>query len=99
MNSAACAARGRALHLVVAGLRPAETDVVGDRAMEHRRVLRHIADGLPQRRLRHAVDGLAADQDLALGDVQEPQQQSGERRLAPARPADEADLGAGGDAQ
>ena len=40
--------RRGAADLLVGGLRPREADVVGDRAVEHRGILRHIRDDLAE---------------------------------------------------
>ena len=61
----------RLLHLGVAGLGPADADVLGDRAVEQARVLEHHRDLVAQRVERHVLDVLAVDQDAA---------RSGERR-------------------
>ena len=81
--------------LVVARVGTADADVLGDGAMEHRRVLRHVGDGLPQRGLRHAIDRCPPTRISPAVDIGEAQQQSRERRLAAARSSDETDLLAG----
>ena len=61
------------------------------RAMEHRDVLRHDADGVAQALLRDARDILAVDQNAAGLHVVEPLQQREQRRLAAAGMADQPD--------
>jgi hypothetical protein len=90
---------GRAADLGVGGVRPGERDVLPQRAVEHRRVLRHVRDQAAQVGLAQPADVLAADQDPAGVDVRHPQQQPGERGLAAAGPADEADLRPAGHGQ
>ena len=93
MNSAACASAAARADLGVGRVRAAEADVVGDRAVEHRRVLRHVARwSRGERPAGSRAMSLAADEDRAALDVHEPEQQPGERRLAAARAADESDL-------
>ena len=84
---------GRPAHVRLGGARASDADVVGDRAMEHRRILRHVRDGASQRSLRHAIDRLSAHENLAALHVHEAQQQPRERRLAAARATDEANPG------
>src|SRR5690606_13159897 len=72
-------------------------DVVEDRAMQQRRVLRDHADVPAQRLLRDLGDVLPVDRDPPRLNVVEAEQQVHERRLAGARAADEADLLAGAD--
>ena len=86
-------------HVLVARAGPADTDVVRDAPVEHRRVLRHVGDDLAQVCLADAIDRLAAKQDRAALDVREAQQQPRQRRLAAARTADEADARARRNAQ
>ncbi len=80
-------------------LRAAVADVVADRAVQQRGVLRHHRDLRAQALLRHGGDVLAVDQDAAALEVEEAQQQIDERRLAGTGAADEADLLAGLDGQ
>ena len=82
-------------HIFVRGVRPAVADVLHDRAMKQRNVLRHDADGFPQALLRHPRDILAVDQDAAVLHVIEALQQREQRRLAAAGAADQADALAG----
>ena len=84
-------------HLRVRGLGPSEPDVVGDRCDGTSTDPAGRSRSAAQRRLRHALDRLAADQDLAALDVGESQQQPRQRRLAAAGSADESDLRAGRD--
>ncbi len=99
MNSSACAWRAASLHRLVAGIGPAVEDVVADRAVQQRGVLRHQADLAAQRILRDVGDVLPVDEDAAALDVVEAQQQVDQRRLAGARAADQPDLLAGRDGQ
>jgi hypothetical protein len=78
-----------AAHLGVAGLRPREADVVRDRTVEHRGILRDVGEDLANRRLRDVGNRLAADEDLPALDVLETEQQPRDGGLAAARPADE----------
>ena len=78
-------------HLVVGGFRLAVADVVHDRAVEQRNVLRHHADGLAQTVLRHARDILAVEQDAAVLRIVEALQQREQGRFAAAGMADQAD--------
>ena len=63
--------------LLEARLRPTIGDVVADRAMQQRRILRHYRDRAPQAFLRHAADVLAVDGDAAAFDIMEAQQDIG----------------------
>ena len=87
----------RALDLGLDRVGPAVGDVVADRAVQERGVLRHHGDLPPQRILRHAGDVLAVDQDAPALEVVQAQQQRGDRGLAGAARADEPDLLAGRD--
>ena len=87
--------RGRRRDVRVAGGGPAVADVVADRAVQQRGVLRHHGNLRAQALLRHRRDVLAVDQDAAVFEVEEAQQQVDDRRLAGAGAADEADLLAG----
>src|SRR6185437_17131762 len=81
----------RLAHRVIARLRPAVANVLGDRAMQQRGVLRHHRDMRAETLLRHTRDIGAVDQDTAALDLVEAQQQIDERRFAGAGMADEAD--------
>ncbi len=72
------------LHLGVARLPAAVANVVADGIVEQHGVLRHHADGLAQRLLRHLRDILVIDQDAAAGQIIEAEQQPRDRRLAGA---------------
>ena len=85
----------RAQHLVVGRLRPAVADVLQDRAMKQRNVLRHHGDRCAQAFLRDPRDILAVDHDAALLHIVEPLQQREQRRFAAAGLADQADALAG----
>ena len=71
---------------------PAIADVVADRAVQQRGVLRHHARSARAGFLRDLRDVLAVDQDAAVLEVEEAQQQVDQRRLAGAGAADQADL-------
>ena len=75
---------GRFQHFVVGRLRPAIADIFHHRAMKHRNVLRHDADGLAQALLGHARDILAVDQDASGLHVVEALQQREQGRFAAA---------------
>ena len=92
MNSSACASRAARLDLGVGRLRPAVADVLADRAVQQRGVLRHHRDLRAQAFLRDRGDVLAVDQDAAALDVEEAQQQVDRGRLAGAGAADQPDL-------
>jgi hypothetical protein len=78
---------------ISASLAPAAVaDVVADRAVQQRGVLRDDRDLRAQALLRDARDILPVDQDAAAFQIEEAQQQVDERRLAGAGAADEADL-------
>src|SRR3977135_3827285 len=79
--------------------RPADADVLGDGAMEHRGLLRDGRDERAPRRLGQGGDVLAADLDRAGLDLGEAEQQARERRLAAAGATDQTDLLTGGDRQ
>src|SRR5262249_53509630 len=83
---------GRRHDLGVGRLRPAVADVVADRAVQQRGVLRDHGDLRAQALLRDRGDVLAVDQDTAAFEVEEAQQQIYHRRLAGAGTADQADL-------
>jgi hypothetical protein len=73
--------------------RPGERDVLARRPVEHRRVLRHVGDLAAQVLPPQPADVLPADEDPAFLHVRHPQQQPGQRGLAAAGPADQADPG------
>ena len=93
------AATAAASTFVIGRIRPAVADVLHDRAVEQRDVLRHDRDRLAQAVLRDARDVLAVDQDAPALHVVEALQQREQRRFAGARLADQADALAGLDAQ
>src|SRR5262249_1567481 len=76
--------------LLICSVRPADANVIGNRAMEHRWVLRYIRNGGPQRRLRDLVDALPAHGDLAALYVDKTEQQAGDCRFASAGKANQA---------
>ena len=82
----------RVLDLGVGRVGPAVADVVADRAVQQRGVLRHHRDLRAQALLRDARDVLPVDQDAAALEVEEAQQQVDQRRLAGAGAADQPDL-------
>src|SRR5262249_29700396 len=81
---------GRRHDLGVGRLRAAVADVVADRAVQQRGVLRDHGDLRAQALLRDRGDVLAVDQDAATFEIEEAQQQIDHRRLAGAGPADQA---------
>ena len=83
-------ARGREDRFV-ARTRAAVADVVGDRAMQQRRVLRDHADCGTQALLSDAGDVLSVDRDAAMFEIVETQEQIDERGFAGARTTDESD--------
>src|SRR5207253_519305 len=85
--------------LMFARLRPAIADIVADRTMQQRDILRDDTDGAPKACLADGADILPVDQDRALADIVEAHEQVRERGLARTREADEADLLAGADPQ
>ena len=72
-------ALGRLAHLGLARLGPAVADVVPDRPMQQRRVLRHHRDAAAQALLGDVRDVLAVDQDAAALELVEAQQQVDKR--------------------
>jgi hypothetical protein len=66
----------------LAGARLAVGDVVFDGVVEQHRILRHDADRVAQRLLRHVAQVLAVDGDAAAVDVVEAEQQARHGRLA-----------------
>ena len=73
----------------------AVADIVADRTVQKRGVLRHHRDLRAQRILRDAGNVLAVDEDAAALEIEEAQEQVNQRRLASAGSSDEADLLAG----
>ena len=78
------AAAAACQHFLVGGARPPVADVLHDRAMEHRDVLRHDGDRGAQALLRYARDVLPVDQDASMLHVVEALQQRKQRRLPAA---------------
>ena len=78
--------------LRVGRLRAAIADVVADRTVQQRGVLRDHGDLRAQTLLRDRSDVLAVDQDAAAFEVEEAQQQVDHGRLAGAGAADQPDL-------
>ena len=74
----------RLVDLRVGRVRARERDVVAQRPVEHRRVLRYVGDQAAQIRLAQLADVLPADQDPAVVEVHHPQQQAGQGALATA---------------
>src|SRR6266700_3674754 len=81
--------------LGVARGRAAIADIVADRAMQQRGILRDDGNLRAQTLLRDTRDSLTVDQDAAFLDVEETQQQIDQRRLAGTGTPDQADLLAG----
>src|SRR5215467_11736355 len=78
--------------LVLARLWPAIADVLADRAMQQRRILRHHRDLRAQRFLRGLRDVLAVDENAATFEIEEAQEEVYHGGLAGTGAADEADL-------
>src|SRR5829696_1460640 len=78
--------------LLLGGTLASIGDVLADRAVEERGILRHDGDAGAEAFLRHRGDVLAVDADLAVLEIVETQEDIDERRLAGPRAADEADL-------
>ena len=89
MKSHAPTAPRGGLDLVHAGVRAPEADVVGDRAAEQERLLRHDAHLRAQRPRRHLAQVVAVDEHAPVGRVVEARDELGEGRLARAGGADE----------
>ena len=85
----------RTLDLRVGRARASVADVVADRTVQQRGVLRHHRDLRAQALLRDVRDVLPVDQDASALEIEEAQQQVDQRRLAGARAADQPDLLAG----
>ena len=97
-NEAMGMGEARGAHdLGVARLRPRISDVLGQRAVEQHRLLRHQRNRPAQARLRHAGDVLAVDRDATAVEVVKPLQQLDQRALAAARAADQRHFLAGPD--
>ena len=80
----------RQLDLLVSSRGPTVPDVLAERAMEQRRILRDETDLAAQRRLRIRRERVAADRDLAGVRVKQTQQQAREGRLARSAQPDQA---------
>src|SRR5260370_885125 len=80
-------------------VRPTIADVLHDRAVKQRYVLRNNGDGGAQALLGYPRDILAAEQNAAALHIIETLQQHEQGRLAAARLADETDALAGLDTQ
>src|SRR4029450_3036695 len=83
--------RGGLLDLPPGGLRPAERDVLRDRAREQESLLRHDAELSPERRLGDRAEIVAVDRDPSRTGIVEAGEQLRDRRLSCARVADERD--------
>ena len=92
MNSWACAFLAAAMTSSSLGARLSVADVVENRAMQERRVLRHEPDLRPQAVLGDEGDVLPIDQDAPGFEVVKAQKDTDKRGLARARWPDEADL-------
>jgi len=79
-------------HLLVGGLGMAIGDVVADRTVQQRSILRHHTNQLAQAVLRHLGDVLPVDGDLARFQIVETQEQVHQRRLARTGTPDQTDL-------
>src|SRR5207245_1657796 len=90
---------GGAAHFPLARLRPAVADIVADRAVQQRGVLRDHRDLGAQALLRHRRNVLPVDEDPAPFEVVKAQQQVDEGRFAGARGPDQADTLAGHDGE
>ena len=89
----------RLLDVGVGGVGPAEGEVLPDAHREQRRVLEGGGDDAAQLGQRQVADVDAVDGDPAGGDVVEPADQRGQRRLARAGGPDQRDRLAGGDVE
>ena len=65
MNSSAWARLAAIAHFLVGGVRLADAQIVGERAVEQQRLLEHHADVPPQRGQLQAADVHAVDLDDA----------------------------------
>ncbi|KAJ6440267.1 alcohol acetyltransferase [Purpureocillium lavendulum] len=82
----------RLVHLLVRRREARVPQVLHDGGVEEQRILRHDADDVPERPLRHVAHVVAVDTHAAAArHVVVPQQQLHERRLARARGADQRD--------
>jgi hypothetical protein len=79
-------------HRFVGRIGPAVTNVLADRAVQQRRILRDHADLLAQALLRRQRDVLPVNQDAPALDVVEAQHEIDQRRLAGAGTPDQTDL-------
>ncbi len=88
----------RGAHLVEVDLvvLPGERDILRDRAVEERDVLRHVADARAPGG-QHVFEVLVVERDRALLRHEEAEQHVDHRRLAGARRADEGERAADGD--
>src|SRR5262249_723073 len=91
---AACR-EGRLHDFVVARPAPAIADVLHERAMEHRNILRHDGDRGTKALLSDPDDVLSVEQNLSTLHIVEALQQREQGRLAAAGMADQADAFAG----
>ena len=91
MNSAIWAVSAAAHDLLLARLRAAVADVVGDGVVEEDGVLRDHADRGAERGLRHVADVLPVDGDAAAGHVVEAEEEPRDGRLAGAGGTDDRD--------
>ena len=84
-RTAACATSIACVDLGVAGVRPAEGEVLPGRHREQRRVLEGGRHDLPQPVQPQVADVDPVERDPAAGDVLEPRDQVGEDRSCPSR--------------
>ena len=82
----------RLLDFGLRGVETAEADVLVDRVVEEKALLRHDADLLAQREKGQVAQVSAVDQDSALLRVVEAEQEGKERALSRAAGADQRDL-------
>ena len=90
---------GGRLDLRATGLGPAEPDVLRDRRVHERRLLRHQRDRLTHRPDGEVAEVLAVDADGSVGGLDVPREQPGDGGLAGPTRADQADHLAGLDAE
>src|SRR5262249_41964749 len=96
MNELVATGRRRGCRdLVVGCVRPSVPDVLHDRAVKQRGILRHHRYAGAQTLLSHPGDVLAIDQDAAVLHIVEPLQQRKQSRFSGARCTDQANALAG----
>lgn len=85
--------------VLLAGVRTAIGNVVGNRIVEEHRILRHDADRAAQGRLRDITNILTIDQDGALVDIIKTKQQPRERGFAGAAVTHDGSCSTGGNGE